>query len=235
MPRYHFRASLWPTLAAIAAIAAMLALGNWQLGRGNEKTSLAHRIAVASRDAPIALAAAEVRADDVVWRRVEARGRFAPQYGVLIDNRIVRGSVGYFVVMPLKLADSERYVLVNRGWIAATGARETLPEIKTPVEDVTVTGLATVPGKRYLELSPAIIEGKVWQNLTLERYRASVPLSLQPIVIQQQSETPDGLVREWSPPDFGIDKHYAYAFQWFAMAAAVLVIYLVCNVRKSAA
>ena len=98
---------------------------------------------------------------------------------------------------------------------------------------VTVTGLATVPGKRYLELSPEIIEGKVWQNLTLERYRASVPLALQPVVIQQQNETPDGLVREWSPPDLGIDKHYAYAFQWFAMAAAILVIYLVCNVRKS--
>ena len=224
---------MWPTLGALAGIAATLALGNWQLGRGQAKTALAQTIAVASRDAPIELGGGHVSADDVVWRRVEARGRFAPQYGVLIDNRIAHGAVGYYVVMPLKLAGSERYVLVNRGWIAATQARATLPEITTPAQEVTISGMATVPGKRYLELSPQIIEGRVWQNLTLERYRANFPLTLQPVVIQQQSETPDGLVREWSAPDLGVDKHYGYAFQWFAMAAAIFVIYLVCNVRKS--
>ena len=95
-----------------------------------------------------------------------------------------------------------------------------------------IVGLATVPSKRYLELSNQVAEGKVWQNLTLERYRAAVPVSLQPVVIQQENEIDDGLKREWSAPDLGIDKHYGYAFQWFAMAAAIVIIYLVCNVRK---
>ena len=234
MARYRFRASLWPTLAAIAGVVATLALGNWQLGRGHEKAALAQRIDTASQDAPISLTGAEVRADDVVWRRVEVSGRFEPKYAVLIDNRIVRGAVGYHVVMPLKIEGSERYVLVNRGWVAGTGSRGTLPQIATPAQTLRIAGLATAPSKRYLELSTKTVEGNVWQNLTLERYRATVPIALQPIVIQQQSQLDDGLVREWSAPDFGIDKHYAYAFQWFVMAAAIVIIYLACNVRKSA-
>lgn len=232
MPQFQFKSSLWPTLAAIAGVAATVALGNWQLGRGQDKAALAQRIAAANRDAQIELSQTEARAEDVAWHRVEVRGRFEPKYAVLIDNRILHGVVGYQVVMPLRIAGGERHVLVNRGWVAATGSRDILPQIKTPPEEVLITGLATVPSKRYLELSKQVAEGKVWQNLTLERYRAAMPLALQPVVIQQESEIDDGLKREWSAPDLGIDKHYGYAFQWFAMAAAIVIIYLVCNVRK---
>jgi cytochrome oxidase assembly protein ShyY1 len=72
----------------------------------------------------------------------------------------------------------------------------------------------------------------VWQNLTLERYRAAVPIALQPIVIQQDNDLGDGLRREWAAPDLGTNTHYGYAFQWFALAAAILVFYLVTHVRK---
>lgn len=234
MARYAFHGSLWPTLAAVACIALTVALGNWQLGRAHEKATLTETIETARHDAPVGLSARPVSAEDVVWRRVEVRGVFEPKYAVLIDNRIVRGVVGYNVVMPLKIEGGERYVLVNRGWIAGTGTRGVLPQVATPGNAVQITGMATVPSRRYLELSRQTIEGNVWQNLTLERYQAGFPIALQPIVIQQESELDDGLVREWSPPDLGIDKHYAYAFQWFVMAAAILVIYLATNVKRSA-
>ena len=232
MPQLQFKPSLWPTLAAIAGVAATVALGNWQLGRGQDKAALAQRIAAANRDAQIELSQTEARAEDVAWHRVEVRGRLEPKYAVLIDNRILHGVVGYQVVMPLRINAGERHVLVNRGWVAATGSRDILPQIKTPPEEVLIAGLATVPSKRYLELSKQVAEGYVWQNLTLERYRAAMPIALQPVVIQQESEIDDGLKRQWSAPDLGIDKHYGYAFQWFAMAAAIVIIYLVCNVRK---
>jgi surfeit locus 1 family protein len=232
MSTLRFKPSLWPTLAAIAGIALTLALGNWQLDRGNDKAALAERIKSASRDALIALPAAEIKADDVAWRRVEVRGRFEPKYGVFIDNRVLHGVVGYHVVMPLRIGDSERYVLVNRGWVAGTASRSTLPRIATPTDTVLVVGLATVPSKRFLELSSKVAEGNVWQNLVLERYRAAVPISIQPVVIQQENDFDDGLKREWTPPDLGINTHYGYAFQWFALAAAILIFYLVTHVRK---
>ena len=99
---------------------------------------------------------------------------------------------------------------------------------------VTVVGLATPPSRRYLELSNTVTEGRVWQNLTLERYRAAVPIAIQPIVIQQENDVGDGLKREWDAPDLGIEKHYGYAFQWFALTAAMLIFYLLGHVRKRA-
>ncbi len=232
MARLQFRPSFWPTLAAVAGIALTVALGNWQLGRGNEKAAFAERIEAANRDALIELAANEVKADDVAWRRIAVSGRFEPGYAVLIDNRIFHGAAGYHVVMPLRIGDSERYVLVNRGWVAGTDSRGALPNIATPAGVVRVIGLATLPSKRYLELSSKVADGNVWQNLTLERYRAAVSIPIQPVVIQQENEVDDGLKREWSAPDLGVDRHYAYAFQWFALAATILIFYIVTHVRR---
>jgi surfeit locus 1 family protein len=234
MARYRLRVSLWPTIGALVGVMLTVALGNWQLGRGQQKAAMGERIATASHDAPIGLTGTEVNPDDVVWHRVEVRGRFEPQYTALIDNRILRGMVGYNVVTPLKIENSDRYVIVNRGWIAAAASRQTLPVVITPAETVHVTGLAVVPAHHYFELSSRTVEGNVWQNLTLDGFRARFPLKLQPVVIQQESVLDDHLAREWSPPDLGVDKHYAYAFQWFAMAVAIIVIYLLLNVRKAA-
>ena len=211
-----------------------MALGNWQLDRAHEKEAMAARLASLGRGPPIALSATEVRAGDVLWRRVMARGRFEPRYAVFLDNRVREGVAGYHVMMPLAINGGPRHVLVDRGWVAGTGERGRLPSITTPEGTVEVTGLAVQPSRRFLELSTRVTEGRVWQNLTLERYRKAVPIALQPIVIEQQSALDDGLVREWRPPDTGVNTHYAYALQWFAMALAIAVIYLVTHVRRAA-
>jgi len=236
--RFHFQPRLVTTLAATAGIALTLALAHWQVGRAHEKEALAARLESLAKDAPVTLSSVEVRVEDVEWRRVTARGRFDARYGVLIDNRISHGVAGYHVVMPLELASNNgggsRYVLVNRGWIAGNADRSRLPEVRTPEATVEITGLAITPSRRFLELSDRVAEGRVWQNLTLDRYRQAVPIALQPVVIQQETALDDGLVREWDPPNLGVDKHYGYAFQWLALAATVLVFYLVTHVKRRA-
>jgi len=232
--RYQFQTRLVTTLAAAAGIALTLALAGWQLNRAHEKEGRAARLDALAKDPPIALSVAEARAVDLEWRRVTARGRFDARQVVFVDNRIRRGVAGYHVVMPLALGDGGRYVLVNRGWIAANPERSVLPTVKTPAGTVEITGLATVPGTRFLELSSQAAEGAVWQNLTLERYRHAVKIPLQPVVIQQESLLDDGLAREWERPDLGVDKHYGYAFQWLALALTILVFYIVTHVRRIA-
>lgn len=234
LTRLEFRFSLWPTLAAAAGIALMLSLGNWQLNRAQEKIDLKARIDERAKGPAINMSAAPLDAQDVQLRRVEARGSFDPKYAVFIDNRVWHGVAGYQVVMPLRLGDGDRYVLVNRGWVAGTPDRNRLPEVKTPAEPVVIRGMALVPSKRFLELSGKTVEGRVWENLTIERYRQSMPIAIQPFVIQEDREgaPDDGLVREWDPPDLGIDRHYGYAFQWFALAVTILVFYLVTHVKR---
>jgi surfeit locus 1 family protein len=234
LPGFRFAPRLVTSLAAVAGIAATVALGNWQLGRAHEKEAMAARLESLGRGPAVTLSGTEVKAEDVLWRRVTARGRFEPRYAVLLDNKVREGVAGYHVVMPLAIDGGPRYVLVNRGWVAGTRERGRLPSITTPEGTVEVTGLAVVPSRRFLELSTQVADGRVWQNLTLERYRQAVPIALQPIVIEQQNALDDGLVREWSPPDTGVNTHYAYAFQWFAMALAIAVLYLVTHVRRAA-
>lgn len=231
---FHFRPRLVTGLAAAAGIAATIALGLWQLDRAHQKEAMAARLDRLGREPAIALPADEVSAQDVLWRRVTVRGRFEPRYAVFLDNRVRHGVAGFHVLMPLAIGEGQRYVLVNRGWIAATPQRTRVPAVTTPAGTVEVSGLAVEPSRRFLELSSRVAEGKIWQNLTLERYREAVPIALQPVVIEQRSELDDGLVREWSPPDFGVNTHYAYAFQWFAAALAILVFYLFTHVRRAA-
>lgn len=219
-----------------------LALANWQLNRAHEKEALAARLEARAKDAPARVTAGAMSAQNFEWRRVTAQGRFEPRHGVLIDNRIHRGVAGYHVIMPLEIASAgggtrgggSRYVLVNRGWVAGVPGRVRLPEIKTPEGAVVVTGLALMPGRRFLELSAQTVTGNVWQNLTIERYRDAFPIAVEPLVIQQESPLDDGLARDWEPPDVGISKHYGYAFQWLALALTIAVFYLVTHVRRVA-
>jgi surfeit locus 1 family protein len=51
-------------------------------------------------------------------------------------------------------------------------------------------------------------------------------------MILQQDHIKDGLIREWPRPDIGIGKNLGYALQWFAMAVAVSIIYLVLSVKR---
>jgi len=44
---------------------------------------------------------------------------------------------------------------------------------------------------------------------------------------------PDGYLRQWQPPGFPPIRHIAYAVQWFSLAAALIVIYIVTNLRRA--
>jgi surfeit locus 1 family protein len=233
MRSIHFQPTLWPTLLAVLGIALTVALGNWQLRRAAEKISTHERLETRHKLPPTALTGADVDPAALEWREVRARGNFEPRYAVYLDNRVYHGANGYQVVMPLKIERSDVHVLVNRGWVAASPSRTELPKIATPDSTVEVRGMASLPSKRFLELSAKVAEGNVWQNLVIERYRQAVPISVLPIVLLQESGTDDHLVRDWRLPDAGANQNYAYALQWFVMAAAIAVIYVVTNVRRT--
>jgi surfeit locus 1 family protein len=228
----EFNPSWRVTLAMTCGVALTLALGFWQLGRADAKQALQKRIEDFARQPPILIGAVELNADDVLLRRVEARGRFEPSHTVYIDNRVYKHQSGYHVFTPLRINGTDKYVLVNRGWIAAGAERNRAPQVKTPEGDVVVRGTATPPSEHFLELSNKVAEGNIWQNMVLERYRQATRLDVHPIVLQQADALDDGLIRDWPPLDLKRNMHLAYAVQWFALAAAIFIYYVVINVRR---
>jgi surfeit locus 1 family protein len=178
-----------------------------------------------------------VNADEYEWARISARGEFVAERTVFLDNKIAHGRAGYQVVTPLRLEGGSLTLLVNRGWIAAGARRDVLPQVATPAGPQQFEGIAVVPTARFVELDKDATapQGKVWQNLTLQRFSQWSGLQLQPVVMQQTNETNDGLERAWEPPNLGADKHRSYALQWYSMAVLILVLYVFLNFRKSPA
>jgi surfeit locus 1 family protein len=217
---------------ALAGVLLTAYLGNWQLDRAAYKRELQQRLESAERQPPIRVSGQPVEAPTLAFRRVEAEGELVQEHTIFLDNRVHDGRVGYEVLTPLRLRDSAMHVLVNRGWVRGGPARSELPALRSVAGMVRIEGLALPPARRYLELGPQTVAGKVWQNLDLERYARAHALALQPIVIQQRNDLGDGLVRDWVPVDAGIDRHQAYALQWFVMSGAIFVTYVVLNVRR---
>lgn len=231
---FSFKPCVVPTAAAVLGILITAAAGNWQLDRAAEKARLRQRTESAGHQAPIHLGAAQVKPADVVYFRVEASGEFKPDGTVYVDNRVREGVAGYEVVTPLHIEGGAAYVLVNRGWVRADARRSLLPAVALPQAPITVEGIALPGNPRLFELSSDVQAGRVWQNVTVERYRKAFGLNLQPIVIEQQNDLGDGLLREWKRPDAGIDRHRGYALQWFSLCFAILVFYVVLNVKRAA-
>lgn len=224
------RSRLLPAVGAVVGVVITAYLGNWQLQRAAYKHGLQQRLDLAQQRAPVRLPPEAVAADTLVYQRVEARGEFRPDLTILLDNRVHRGAVGYEVVTPLRLTPGDVHVLVNRGWVKAPRTRQELPRVSTPVGAVRVEGIALPPSKRYLELSAHTVSGNLWQNLDFERYTAAYRIALQPVLLQQRNDAGDGLARTWRQ-DTGVDKHRAYALQWFVMSVVIAILYLVLHVR----
>ncbi len=207
-------------------------LGNWQSHRAVEKRELAATFDRAMRAAPIELPAGPVEGATLAHQHVAARGEFAAERTVLLDNKLRQGRPGYEVVTPLRIGRSAWHVLVNRGWIAAPASREQLPDVRTPAGEVRVDGVALerVPHA----LAAGVSSGRVRQNLDIAAYAAETGMQLQPIVIEQRSDTGDGLVREWPRPDLGIEKHESYSLQWYSFAALAIVLAVVLSFRRVA-
>lgn len=229
---WQFRVKLWPTVAATAAIVILLMLGNWQLSRAQEKETRQEQLDRLSQQPVISLPTTQIRLEDYQFRQIEVHGTYVPSHTIYLDNKIYRGVVGYQIITPVRLGTSSMHVLINRGWVAAGRTRDQLPNVPTPSDEVRVLGIANSPTQRTLELSTETVSGRVWENLHLDRYRQATGLTLQPLVILQQNDVKDGLVRQWSRPDSGATRNLGYAFQWFSMALAVLILYLVLSVKR---
>lgn len=213
---------------------AFVSLGNWQSRRADEKRSLGLALEQALKSPPVELSAGPLEAAPLIHHRVAARGRFVGERTVLLDNKLRRGQPGYEVVTPLKLGPSSWHVLVNRGWIAAPRSRESLPKVRTPLEEVRVEGIA-------LERVPHVLQagdpapGPLRQNLDIGAFAAEAGLSLEPFVIEQHSQIDDGLLRDWPRADLGLEKHESYALQWYSLAGLAIVLGALFSFRRVAA
>lgn len=238
MVKYRFKAKGVPTLAVLLLLPALISLGFWQLNRAQEKLAIQRAFLERGSSEPVVLGAVLLDPAHHDFRRAEGLGVFEPELQILLDNRVHRGRAGYHVLTPLRVDGSDTRILVNRGWIAWGEDRQRLPEIETPTYRLRVSGRLRKPHERYFSLQDeSALTGvrTVWQHLNIDRYQEVVGVPMQPLVLRLDAGDTQagGFVREWPTyQDAWVDRHKGYAFQWFSLAAALVFIYVMVNIRR---
>lgn len=229
--QFRFSPSLVPTLAALAMVALTVYLGQWQQGRAAEKRGLQAQFEARAHE-PVVMLNANSRDPALQYRQAIAGGEWQEANQIYVDNKINHEQAGYHVITPMKLAGANTYVLVNRGWIARTASYPQPPKIDAPAGQVSVTGTLFIPTQKFLELSPQSVQGAVWQNLTIERFREASRLDVLPYVLLMQDTTaPLEAISE--KPDARVEKHVEYMLTWYSLAATAIVLWLLLNTKIS--
>lgn len=228
---FRFAPRTVPTIAMLLFVALTLSLSRWQAHRAEEKRGLQAQMEARLAEPALVLTGMVPAAEPLLFRHVRASGEWIAKDQVFIDNQVMNGLAGFDVVTPLRLRGSSDVVLVNRGWIARTAAYPAAPDVAVPPGPVEVSGLATVPPKRFIELSSDTVTGNVWQNLQVERYAAATHLAVLPVVILDD-HPPAGLAPVHQEPDAGIAKHVEYEYTWLAFALTAVALWVVLNLRR---
>jgi surfeit locus 1 family protein len=209
-------------------VALTLWLSHWQTRRGDEKAAR-QQLLESRAQAPVAnITSAALAADALLFRRARARGTFLAEGQLFIDNRMQGSRAGFHVITPLLLQGGD-VLLVNRGWVARTAAYPAPPEVVVPPGEQEVQGLAALPPQRFVELSPEVVAGRVWQNLSIERYAAQ---SSRPVVPVLLLAAYPGLAPVEERPDAGEAKHREYALTWLSLAITTVALWVGLNLRR---
>jgi surfeit locus 1 family protein len=244
MAGWRFKPRLVPTALTALLLPALIGLGFWQLDRAAQKDDALARFDERLQRQPLTLGRDGVDADRDRFRPAQAQGSWDGGRQLLVDNQVRNRTVGYHVLTPLVLTPATNggdmlAVLVDRGWVPAGTDRSVLPEI----------GVSPVPEWLFghLDHGPAtgirlggMADGESgWplrvQYLDFDALSQRLGYPLLPMVLRMDAALPGGYVREWRPPflgRFGPERNRGYAFQWFALATALLVVFFVVNLKR---
>jgi surfeit locus 1 family protein len=218
------------TILVIAAIGVMVRLGIWQLDRLAQRRAFNDRVQAQIEQPALRLEGAALDEDleGMEYRQVIVTGEYDHLSEVVLRNQAYENQIGVHLLTPLRIAGSERAVLVDRGWIPLeVYQRGDWAQFAEP-GSVEVRGVIrasqTRPeiGWRRDEL-PGPGEGplKAWYMANVPGVAAQVPYELLPVYIQQAPDPAWSSLPYRSQPKLELTEgpHLGYAIQWFLFAA----------------
>lgn len=241
MQGLQFQPRISATLGVIAGVALFVYLGLWQAGKAERRQAEITQHEQRGRLGPYQLGPGMIQAEQIQDAPVSVRGVFEAEKQFYIDNRQEEGKPGIHVITPLRIEGSQTRVLINRGWVGWGASRGSIPAVETPAGEVQINGVAALPSTKKFFLMPDHEDAnpRLWTRLDLQRYAKLHPEPLQPVVVLQNppdanapAEKGVSLIRHWPPPEDRVAMHQSYSLQWFAMAAALIVFYLVASLRR---
>ena len=239
LSRYIFEVTIFPALAFICLLTLLISLGLWQLGRAEEKRALQALNNAPANEQPLSLSEEiPTNIGGLRYRKVEFNGHYNSDHQFLIDNQIVNGKPGYYVMTPLQLAGSNKAVLVNRGWVLLNKNRSILPDITLHnTKEISLTGRINKFPSVGLKLKGSDIPTEGWPSVVqvIDKDILSERLGypLLGFQVELDSKIENGFLRQWQQTRLlSPEKHTAYAMQWFALAVTLCGLFFWYSIKK---
>jgi surfeit locus 1 family protein len=215
------------TLLIVSLVPLTVGLGFWQIDRGAQKRAIEEARLASYGALPVDEAHLM---DAPAFARVRIEGRYDGARQFLVDNRSQRGVPGYAVVTPFDTVGGRR-LLVDRGWIEAPASRSELPDVPAPDGAVRIVGTlwtasAAKDASAWSERWPKRVEQFDAARMG-EAVGGAIPIEFRLEEDQSGSLEPILLGEEMSST-----RHIGYAVQWFAMAIAMVVAYVILGLRR---
>ncbi len=226
-----FQPRLGTGIAALVMFAILIGLGTWQAIRLDWKQGL-----IAERQAHWATPAITLPQDlsdeaKLLHRRVTLEGIYRHDRELYLPGRSYKGSAGVGVVTPFELTDG-RGLLVYRGWVPTSrqdpsSRSEGNPEGVTRIEGIVLPG--GWQGSDWVEPGNNA-EGNVWFFIHPADMAKAAGLenAIHPLYLGLYREDQEAHLPFTPPPPTAMrNDHLQYAITWYALAFALVLIYVI--------
>lgn len=224
-----------PSLAALLGVLVLLGLGTWQLERLEWKEALIAEYLARRAAPPVALPDPIGDPAALDNRRVRLVGRFLHDRELYLGARSYKDEVGFHVVTPFRLDDG-RAVLVDRGWVPAARRDPARRAAGQVAGTIALSGVARLGGWRGNALfRPANDPERndwLWYDLPAIAARAGLENAVTSVYVAADPGAGPGDLPIAVAPQVNLrNEHLGYAITWYALAAALVVIYLLHQSR----
>lgn len=231
MDRRWHRPRAFAILLAVFGVAVFVALGNWQVDRAAQKERLFAAFADAGSQTPVTLEAARRAGTPLRYPLVSVRGHYDPDRSYVLADQTHDGKVGSVAYAIFEPADGSAALLVDRGFVARDvhGDRPVIPS--PPSGEQQLLALYAPPPGSGLHLGGnALPRQNAWPKesiyLDIGEISEDAGRRLDTKILLLAPEPASGFVREWRPNVFPPERHRAYAFTWFTLAAVVVAVFI---------
>ena len=232
MKRKKFKPGVRITIFFIIFAVLFFSLGIWQIERGQAKTQIMSEFENKLTKDPFYL-----NAESKKWDRVSVSGKWENKKQLLIDNVIHQGIAGYKVLTPLRINETNKLILIDRGWIKQNKFRDQLPDIQIPEDFASVIGTLEQP-ELGLVLSDELISNnwpKISQTKNVEVISKAYTEEIFPMILLADPLLKNSLEYiKITPTNMTPIKHYGYSSQWFLMFIVLCCMYIWYGLSRNA-
>lgn len=235
-----FNYKLLPTLVFIIFFTLFIKLGFWQLDRADQKKII--NMAFVDRQSqpliPLNNETIQMPIEDIIWHHVTISGEFLNDKNIILDNQVVQEKVGFLIYTPFKILDSNRTILVNRGWYPLSNSRNDVPNIPPIKGAQAIEGEINQMPSSGISLGKVVTEKLDESSFRLQKMDYKVLCSLlgkdlmRYVVKLKKPIFDKTYILDSGIPVPDSDKNYGYAFQWFAMAFTLFIIFIRLGLKK---